>query len=314
MKKDSINILCATDDNYVPYCGIMLTSVFENNKDVAVNAYVLTDHPLCSSNRKKMEQLAKRYEQNIHFVLVDNNFVKNYPTKDMPYWSIAMYYRLYAEKLLPQTIDKILYLDCDIIVNGSLNELFNIDLEGKAVAAVADIYAFSDERQNNLSYPPTAGYFNSGVLLMNLSYWRELKIGEQCLKYLTANYDKLSANDQDVLNAVLWDKKVSLPLQYNYQIQFLSSYFFNLQTPDMQQEILKTFEHPLIVHFAYAIKPWSIMYYKKPFLSEWEYYQRISPWKHLCKSLSTRKPLNNFIKRFIMWPLGLMHYESGFIK
>lgn len=312
--QNTINILCATDDNYVPYCGIMLTSVFENNRDVEVNAYVLIDTPLKKNNRRKMEKLTKQYGQKICFVMVDNSKLKQYPTKDMPYWSIAMYYRILAAELLSIDIKTILYLDCDIIVNGSLEKVFEIDLTNKAIAAAEDIFTYSDVRQKSLDYPVEAGYFNSGVLLINLDYWREHEISKQCFQYLVDNYAKLSANDQDVLNAVLWDKRVLLPLKYNYQVQFLSKYFYELQNEEMKKEVLDVYSSPIIIHFANAIKPWSIMYYKKPFLSDWLYYKRLSQWGHICNTLPTRKTLNNIIKRFIMWPLGLMHYESGFIK
>ena len=309
-----INILCAADNKYIPYCGIMLTSVFENNKDVEVNAYVLIDSPLTNSNRYKIDNLAKQYGQRIHFVMVDNTILKKYPTKDMSYWSIAMYYRIFAAELLPIDIDKILYLDCDIIVKGSLNGVFDIDMTDKAIAAAEDIFTYSDIRQKTLGYPVESGYFNSGVLLMNLDYWRKNDIIKKCFQYLTDNYDKLSANDQDVLNAVLWDKRVLLPLKYNYQVQFLSKYFFELQNEEVKKEVLSSYTSPIIIHYAYAIKPWSIMYYLKPFWEEWVHYKNISQWKHICSTLPTRKPLNNIIKRFIMWPLGLMHYDSGFIK
>lgn len=312
--RDTINILCATDDNYVPYCGIMLTSVFENNKGAEVHAYVLIDTPLTKRNRYKMDDLAKQYNQKIHFVMVDNSMLQHYPTKDMPYWSIAMYYRIFAAELLPADIDTILYLDCDVIVKGTLKEMFQIDMTNKAIAAAEDIYTYTDIRQTTLDYPAEAGYFNSGVLLMNLDYWRKHEISKKCFHYLADNYAKLSANDQDVLNAILWDKRVLLPLKYNYQVQFLSKYFFELQSENIKKEVLDTYSSPTIIHYAYAIKPWSIMYYKKPFLNEWVRYKRVSPWAHIRNTLPTRKPFNNIIKRFVMWPLGLIHYESGFIK
>lgn len=311
---DKINILCATDNNYVPYCGIMLTSVFENNKDVAVNAFVLIDKPLNKKNQHKMEQLAKQYGQFIKFVLVDNTILQKFPTKTMSYWSIATYYRMFAEELLPTDVDKILYLDCDIIVDAPIKDLFDKDMSNIAVAASDDIYIYSDERQKLLEYPPQAGYFNAGVLLINLAYWRKHQIGKQCIEYLSNNYDKIVANDQDVLNAVLWDKKIHLPLKYNYQLQFLSKHFFNLQTDEIKDEILTTFNNPAIIHYAYSIKPWSMMYYKLPLANRWEHYKRMSPWSHIGKTLPTHKPLNNILKRYIFWPLGLMKYKSGFIK
>lgn len=309
-----INILCATDDNYVPYCGIMLTSVFENNKNLEIDVYILIDKHLSSNNCRRIEKLSRNYHQKIHLVMVDNSFVAQFPTKGMSYWSVAMYYRMYAAELLPSSIDVILYLDCDIIVNGSIKSLFEIDMEDAAIASVCDIYNFSTECSERLGYPAEGGYFNSGVLLMNLTYWREHRIGEKCLEYLKNNYNSLLANDQDVLNAVLWNKKIDLPLTYNYQLQFLSDYFFNLQTPSMKQNILDTFENPIVIHYAYYIKPWSVMYYMLPFASIWKHYKKISLWSRICNTLPKRKPFNNILKRFVMWPLGLMKYDSGFVK
>ncbi len=309
----TINILCATDDNYVPYCGIMLTSVFDNNKDSEIEVYILIDKPLSVSNCRRIERLSRHYHQKIHLVMVDNSFVAQFPTRGMSYWSVAMYYRLFAVELLPNSIDTILYLDCDIIVNSSIESLFEIDMEDAAIASVCDIYNFSTECSERLGYPPEGGYFNSGVMLMNMSYWREHRIGEECLDYLKNNYNCLLANDQDVLNAILWDRKLELPLTYNYQLQFLSSYFFNLQSPSMKQNILDTYENPTIIHYAYSIKPWSVMYYRLPFSDVWEHYKRISQWSHTLPTLPRRKVVNNLIKRYIMWPMGLMKYNSGFV-
>ena len=291
----------------------MLTSVFDNNKDSEIEVYILIDKPLSVSNCRRIERLSRHYHQKINLVMVDNSFVAQFPTRGMSYWSVAMYYRLFAAELLPNSIDTILYLDCDIIVNSSIESLFEIDMEDAAIASVCDIYNFSTECSERLGYPPEGGYFNSGVLLMNLSYWREHRIGEECLNYLKNNYNCLLANDQDVLNAVLWDRKLELPLTYNYQLQFLSNYFFNLQFPSMKQNILDTYENPTIIHYAYSIKPWSVMYYRLPFSDVWEHYKRISQWSHTLPTLPRRKVVNNLIKRYIMWPMGLMKYNSGFV-
>lgn len=312
---ETINVLCATDDNYVPYCGIMLTSLFENNKDVRVDVYVLIDKPLSKRSQRRFEKLTEQYGNGISFLIIDKSFLEKFPTKGMSYWSIAMYYRIFAEQLVPNHVDRILYLDCDIIVRSNIKSLWEIDMTHKAVGVVPDIMTTCDVNiYERLQYPSEAGYFNSGVLLINLGYWRECKISQQCLDYLSENYDRLFANDQDVLNAVLWDKKITLPLRYNYQIQYLSNYFFNLQSDNMKKEVLDTYNNPIIIHYAHAIKPWAILYYKKPFLQEWEYYKNISQWSSLWRTLPQNKTINFTIKRFILWPLGLMHYDSGFIK
>jgi len=314
MNDSTLNILCATDDNYVPYCGIMITSLFENNKDSKVCVYIMIDKPLSAKNTISFSRLAMTYGQQIELLMVDKSFLLNFPIKGMNYWSIATYYRLYAAELLPKFINRVLYLDCDIIITGSLASLWEIDMKDKACASVPDIFIFSDVCQRRLRYSVVDGYFNAGVLLMNLKYWRSNLIGQKCLCYLEDHYDLIEANDQDVLNAVLHDKNIALPLSYNYQIQFLSKYFYNLQNDEMRQQILEAYNNPRIIHFAYQIKPWNVLYYKRPFADVWMKYKDISLWKHTFPTFPQRKCFNWLVKRFIMWPLGLMKYDSGFIK
>ena len=305
MLEQTIHLLCATDDNYVPYCGVMLTSVFENNKENRVNVYVIIDKPLSLSNQRRFQKLADQYSQTIEYLLIEKEQVSKFPTKGMDYWSIAMYYRIFAEELLPQDIDRILYLDCDIIVRGSLAPLWEMDKTGKAVGIVPDIFTFYDDCYERLQYPKEAGYFNSGVLLMNLVYWREHKICQQCMDYLQENYERLFANDQDVLNAVLWDKKMRLPITYNYQVQFLGKYFYFKEEPALREEIDETKANPVVIHYAVPTKPWNVLYYKMPYKKIWWQYKRQSPWWYVLPSLPKRKTLNYLIKRYLLWPFGI---------
>ena len=126
--KERYNILCATDDNYVPYCGIMLTSLFENNKELKLYIYILAEH-LSDRSRNEFATLARNYNQKIEIITVNNDTLKDCPIRIGDYVSIATYYRLLAPILLPSEIDKVLYLDCDIIINDNISELYNEDTE-----------------------------------------------------------------------------------------------------------------------------------------------------------------------------------------
>lgn len=304
MQTETINILCATDVNYVPYCGIMLTSVFESNKDARVDAYILIDSPLPNNAQKRFARLAQKYNNGIYYLQIDRSFLEKFPIKGMSYWSIATYYRLYATELLPKSIHRILYLDCDIIVNDSLKYLWQIDLDNIAIGCVPDIFDYSGHFQERLKYPKNAGYFNAGVLLINVDYWRDNSIGQKCLNFLANHYDIIEANDQDVLNAVLWDKKIQLPLTYNYQIQFLKNNFYAALT-QYREDINNTKESPIIIHYAAQTKPWDILYYKMPYKKQWHKYQAISLWWYILPQLPKRKTFNYLIKRFFLWPFGI---------
>lgn len=303
--RTKINIVCATDDKYVPYCGVMLTSLFENNKDCHVDVFIMIGKPLQEQNQEKFAELAKQYNTNISYCVVDKRSLDKYPIKseNINRWSIAIYYRLYAEELLPKTIDKVLYLDCDTIVNSSLKELFDMDWDGIAVGAVPDMCTEWNEFYERLGYDKLKGYFNSGVLLMNLDYWRKHNIGQQCLIWLADNYDIVVNPDQDVLNAVLADKKKTLPVTYNYQIQLRMPYFFYTFSEALKEEILQT-RHPIIIHYASELKPWMAYYYSFPFNDVWHKYKKISLWKAMPDALPAKRKAIAFFKRYILWPLG----------
>lgn len=307
---DTINIFSVTDDNYAPYCGVMLTSVFENNKSHSFNVYILIGKPLSKRNQRKFHKLETKYGNSIEFVNVDINDIKELLLPNR--WSVATFYKVFAGDLLPESIDKVLYLDGDMIVTGDLAELWNIDITGQALAVVQD-YCISRVRgQYRLQYPAEAGYFNGGMLLINLDYWRLNNVGQRCLTYIKNNYDKLIICDQDVLNAVLWDEKRFVSIKYNYLITYLRDKFYNCQSPDVQKEIIKFSKSPLIIHYGFMIKPWSVVYYHLPFSEEWKSYKRISPWSHKLPSAPQNKSINWIIKRYVLWPLGIMKPDLEF--
>lgn len=309
MKASNIAFVCATDDNYAPYCGIMLTSVLENNKERNVTAYILIDRPLQEKQQKRFRQLSDKYGARIEFVMVNKSFFEKFPlkgdTKNLKHWSVVTYYRLYAEDLLPKNVDKVLYLDCDIIVNRPIGDLFDLDWSGYSVGAVSDMCTEWQEYYDRLGYDKREGYFNAGVLFMNLDYWRTHNIGQKCIDFLSSNYDRIFNNDQDVLNAITRDSKRTLPVSYNYQMQLRMPYFFNTFSEEMKQDVIDT-TSPHIIHYAAELKPWMTKYYFYPFNKEWHKYKKLSPWKQIKDKLPEKRPFNGLIKRYILWPLGIM--------
>lgn len=301
-----INIVCATDENYVPYCGIMLTSVFENNQDREVNVYVLIDKALSDKAVSKLKKLEEKYNQKVNFCIVDKSFFENFPIKGIgtEHLSIVTYYRIYAADLLPEYVDKVLYLDCDIIVNDSIGELFDIDWTNIAIAGVPDMCIEWQEFYDRLQYDKSLGYFNAGVVLMNLDYWRKHNIGQQCLDYLANNYDRIENNDQDVLNYVMREKKRMLPIKYNYQTLFLDPYCYDTFSKQMQQDVLNE-KSPKIIHYAAKLKPWMAYAYSFPFYSLWQRYKRLSPWRFMFEQLPKTRKLVALIKRYLLWPFGI---------
>ena len=315
MSNKPINIVCATDDNYAPYCGVMLTSAFENNKDRTIDVYIMIEKPLTAQNRDKLARLAKAYNHNIYYREVDSSLLDQYPIRGIgkTYLSSATYYRLFVETLLPQDVTLVLYLDCDIIVDGNIGELFDMDWTDVAIGVVPDMCTEWDVDYNRLGYDKSLGYFNAGVVMMNLDYWRKYHMAQQCFEYLENNYEKLDKNDQDVLNVLMKDMKRNLPMTYNYQIQLRMPYFFNTFSLQMQEDVCRT-TSPKIIHYAAELKPWMAYYYSFPYYDLWQKYKKLSPWHYLSDQLPRTHKLVACVKRYCLWPLGIMLKKPEIIE
>lgn len=310
-ESNRIEILCATDDNYAALCGIMLTSLFESNRNEKIHVHILTG-ALSADNQKKYEQLAKQYNVEIDVLEVDQTKFDNCPIWPGDHLSIAAYYRLIAPILLPG-IDKILYLDCDIIVNDSLKPLWNENIEQKALGAVIDAEFYNEEFYERLQLSRENLYFNSGVLLINLKYWREHHVTERCFDCITTQREKLRWHDQDTLNVVLQREIKLLPIRYNLQTPFLLSVFTE-HYKDVQDEIMDSVKSPCIIHYIGGGKPWqgqSLHPFKSYFMAA----KAASLWKDTDLRIQKSK-LSDRIKAGIsrlLWATGIKKRPRTYI-
>lgn len=249
-----MNIAIAINEKYIPYAYVMLTSLFENNQEDRVCVYIL--HSVISDGAFGVfDELAQKYTQTIKYLRVDQNvFGDSLPHNHE--WTMEIYYRLALPELLPAIVDRVLYLDVDIIVMGSLRELYNIDFKGKTLAACKDmgtLYGSGSlsDKQAELFAPlmedGTYHYFNSGVLLMNIAKMRR---EEQTTDFFVRTgemiADKING-DQDILNFV-----------YHHDVLYADEERYNIFARtiyNMGRGYDWVKEHGVIVHFT-GRKPW----------------------------------------------------------
>lgn len=301
-----MNIICSFDNKYSPYAGVMLASLFENNKDIAITVYALTDY-VDNANHQKFLKLAKDYNQHIVFVNVDNDKFRNLPYGGSKFKHIGLstYYRLLSDVLLPDEVNKVLYLDCDIIVNASLKEFYDTDISKVAVYALYDKPDVSTDYSDRLGYNKLDGYINSGVLLINLAYWRKMNFSDLAFKFLRSHIDKIVYHDQDVLNALLHDKKSVFPLKYNMMECFFMKQpsLHKIYVDQLQNALL----HPVIIHFTGTRKPWHIEC-NHPYRYLYLMYLAMTPWKdcpliHRYNTVSEKVKYR--LKVLVKWLLNL---------
>ena len=188
-----------------------------------------------------------------------------------------MWYRVYLPELLPE-VDRVLYLDADTLVLGSLNELRNTDMSDFQVAAVDNVFESSFAHWPMTLGLPATGYFNSGVLLLNLASMRACGSVAKIVAVGRSSTQRLNWPDQDALNKVLHSSRLVLHPKWNCQ----SSLFYLRQAKLTfgREQLKDARKSPAIVHFEGAIKPWHRLS-RHPYRSLYLYHRRQTPWPNV---------------------------------
>lgn len=264
------HIACNIDSQYTRYCGVLMVSLFENNRDVPLKMHILGDR-LRTSDKQSLMEISRLYGNEIQFYDVDESIFKGFPVSRQ--WPSVIYYRLLLPQLLDDRIGRILYVDCDIIFRGSVKELMEMDLKGNTIAAVEDILSNYLSYIHLLGYKATEHYFNSGSMLIDVDKWRKDSVSAQCMRYIKEH--TVLHPDQDALNAVLHGSWLQVSGRWNF-LSYLHVKYINRQTFDM--DINKTYPYyPVICHFT-GFKPWDSRC-RSPFKSEFYEYQSKTVWK-----------------------------------
>lgn len=275
-----MDIVACTDKWFVMPTGVMMYSVCVNNPDVDIVFHVIHDDSVTDLEKKDLEETTSSFSgKSILFYAVDISVFPSFPkVYENSRVTQTTYYRLLLSEILPVTMKKVLYLDGDIIVRHSLIDLWNTDINDYAIAAVPDMSEGIIDFYNRLCFPPQYGYFNAGVLLVNLDYWREHRVFSLFRCYLIEHAFSILYNDQDVLNVLFYDKTKKLPIKYNMQNGFL------WKNPrydywKYEKEVLEARKDPVIVHLM-GEKPWTA--YRRhpihPFASTFFKYQKQTKW------------------------------------
>ena len=198
-----------------------------------------------------------------------------------------MFARLLLSSVLPD-LDKIIYLDCDIVVLKDLQSLWNLDISDVAVAMAPGL-TFEDKKSLNRLGMTSGYYLNSGVILMNLDYWRKHDVQNRVISYILEKGDKLIYNDQDALNSILQNEHKVLHIKYNYSYCYFHR-LIGVSHKEKIREIIEARDNPVIFHYFGPLKPWSLGCYipgKELFVK----YQKLSGWsykiiqKHIFKRI-----------------------------
>lgn len=280
MSSAPVHLLFTTDNRFCMPTAVALASLKANRNPGTSYRVHLFLHGVEKENRTRLLSLAEEGME----IYCYNCDVSRYTEEGMQgQLPPATFMRLEAPRLLPPEVERVLYLDGDILVKGDLSTLYETDLQGHTIGAVRDMLG---ERVYNARTHVTQGdYFNAGVLLMDVARMRAEGMAERLYSLLQRKPAHWALQDQDLLNAFFENDHICLPLVCNNTLQP-----FRTRLPYFQVDEINAFygtsyanlneldEATLVLHYAIPEKPWEA---DNGYVdTTWLHYLGLSPYAH----------------------------------
>ena len=283
-----MDILYSSSDSYAYLMGISILSLLENNKaNDSIHIYIMDNH-ISEMNKTKLVDVVSSYGRQISFVLMPDMKKLTGQDIDTRRWNISTFGRLYMASALPETVHKVLNIDCDTIIVDSIEPLWNTDMSGKVFGGMLE--CINDRYRRNVGKKSGDYYMNGGIVFLNLDEVRKGNYEKRFTEYISKYGSSLAYLDQDVLSSVVeQNKKLKLPIRYNVlSIYFYATYEQVLKIRRSKavdfyskEEFLNAVKNPAIVHFTTCfldgLRPW-IKGNQHPYLKHFLEYKKMSPW------------------------------------
>lgn len=287
--KKNIPVIFAVDRNYVPYLSVAIQSIVDNASDDNNYDVIILHQDLFEfQQRMLLATVGNKKNISIRFVHM-SSFIREYSLTSLMninHITTAAYFRLLAATIF-SNYTKVIYLDCDVIVNSDIALLYNINIGNKSIAAVLDtVIAYnldtvllkdglSQYLRDYLDVTDTSKYFNSGVIIINVEKWKKEHVENKLL--LLAKQNHKYFHDQNILNSAFHDDYYVLPPEWNFQ------YHVKFKWPKYRdvlgQDLLDLYDNirakPCLIHYTSSEKPWASLYHS--YSSDWWKYARRSP-------------------------------------
>ena len=250
-----ISIVFASDDNYAQHIAVVIASIMAKTKE-KVCFYVINDN-ISKDKIEKLRDTADTFKAKIEFISVpEDKFSNVYLSGHV---SKAAYFRLALTDILPNDIEKVIYLDVDLLVYDDIKKMWQIDLKNLPLAAVPDYGIMASPRlckqkADAIGLPVGEKYFNSGVLVVNLKEWRKEDYTKQILEII--NNNQFPHHDQDALNKLFMHKWQALDLRWNIIPPVFNLFSKILLNSNFRKNAITARKNPGIIHYAGRYKPW----------------------------------------------------------
>ena len=282
-----MNVFYTLNDAYVPHLAASICSLCENNRQAETIHFFVLSMGIRPQNLQRLQELVQRYGRGLtvsEFGDVAQKFQFPIDTRG---FDVSVLARLFVGSVLPQTVDRALYLDCDTIVLDALEDLWQTDLSHCLLGAVMEP-TVEKSRKTSLGLAPSDPYFNSGVLLFNLQAWREQQAERAVVEYYASKGGSLIAPDQDAINGAFTGRIKELSPRYNYgtiEIYYPYKTLKKIAAPAPylpEAEYNRAKRRPAIIHYLGEERPWR-KGSTHPFTKHYEQYLAMTPWQDTPK-------------------------------
>lgn len=313
-----MNVLYTCDNNYVWLMGISMTSLFINNTHVDDICVYLIGDAISNENKKTLMNIASEFKRECCIIDAQKLDIPEFLYSNR--WPKSAYNRLYAGQILPRIVDKIIYLDCDTIVNDDISEMWNIEMKDKCIYGVKD--CIGKRYFKSIGLTSNEIYVNAGVLLMNVREIRKSDISDMISKFLKNNSKRIYYADQDILNGVFKEKKGVLAPEYDVMtLQAIYKYddVLKLRKPNnyySREEYECMNRNVKIIHYTtcmMCIRPWFINS-NHPYYKQFENYRKKTKWVDKKPIERNKKKKSDIVINIVnKLPKKISYYILGFL-
>lgn len=308
---NKIHIVITHNDAYTQHCVVCMCSILENKKEDEHIIFHIIDGGLSDFSKGKITEVASKYNSSeVSFDKVDNSIFTGYKKAD--YYPVQILWTMILPEIKGLSkLEKLIYLDCDLVVHSSLSELWNLSLDNNYIAAVEDA---NGKKYSKRFLDGKEKFFNTGLMVINCKKWREDNIAKRAVKTALENTGTPLGYDQTVLNQLFAGHVKYLDLKWNLQYSPLNVWPYY----DDLNEYGTAIKNPSIIHYVGDYKPWTKGlgcfnpkqkdYFKYHALTSYAF-EKYSNW-FIQDILLSYKGLRAFIKRYPFFFLKKQFWKS----
>lgn len=306
-----MNIAYVFDDNYAECASVSIISLLENNKNAGkINLYIFGDN-LSKENKIRLDIMCAKYEVTITYIDVQpiteklhNMHIRTWRSR------YSAYIKLMLSEFLPEKEERLIVIDADTVVIGSIIELSIMSLNGHPCAMALEGITGKYRKIIGLGVDEL---YNTGVIVYDLKVWKEKNVENRILKHLEVVYSEYLLPEEDPISLVLRGDVERLPAKYNYIAQYCfystTRYFRRFYWSQLKdkfyslEEVQEAGDNAIILHCidTFTSRPWYCENIN-PFSTIYDSYRKMTPWKDIAKrkeELNVRSKIEYLLRKYL---------------